>query len=260
VGRQRGPLADILRKLKRAARKLEGAEREIARWLATNPCGISQESYPEACLHILRTTLREQPDPEWALEIGEAMGQVRSALDHLVQQLVTANGCEPTRNNAFPIYTSEKHFNRRKIKGVHPRWQAEIESLQPYKAANPTEHPLFRLNGLVQFDKHFDSHAIGVSDQQPGPDGLMLSIDSIPPDATPGRFNMIDFGWNGIRVDGAIIHCVYTDAFVPKARLHVQEAAPFTVAFGEGLVTTAEMLQLVRVVRKILARFEPAFR
>lgn len=251
-------LVGAFRKLKRARRKLNELEGVITQWLAREPCDVIQDSYPDECAHVLRTVLREEPDPDWALEVGEAMGHVREALDHLVQQLVTANGEEPSRRNAFPIYASEENFNRRKIAGVHPRWQAEIESLQPYGTPDPAASPLFRLNGIVQFGKHIDIHAIGVRRPQPA-NGLLVTIDGIPPDAEPGRWHFIDRGWDGTHIDGAEVHRVWSDGFVPEARLLVKEDMPIQVAFGEGDMTTSEMQEIVRIVGKILTRFEPAF-
>lgn len=253
------PLDGCHRKLKRARRKLDQLEGEITRWKATKPWEAVQEPHAEASLQLLRVELRELPDPEWALEVGEAMGQARSALDHLVQQLVTANGHNPTGSHQFPIHRSEKHFKARKIAGVDPRWKAEIKSLQPYNlGSDVANHPLFRLNALTQFDKHTDIHPIAV--------GLGLPVDGdafeiqTGPNFQAGWIDMLMFPFGNEPVDGATFAGAHFENFDPGARFDLDAVKiRFDVRFGPAQVTTREMHDLIKVVRKILARFEPAF-
>ncbi len=46
---------------------------------------------------------------EWSVRIGEILYNLRSALDHLVWQLVLANGQEPGRDNQFAIVDDESN-------------------------------------------------------------------------------------------------------------------------------------------------------
>jgi hypothetical protein len=52
---------------------------------------------------------REPPSDEWALLAGEAIQNVRSALDHLVWAAVK----EPTTRTQFPIFTDADKFRVR---------------------------------------------------------------------------------------------------------------------------------------------------
>ena len=74
--------------------------------------------------------------PVWLVNLGEILYNLRSALDHLVWQLVLANGEEPGRYSAFPITPDsagwEKEHTRTPLKGISPRHEKMIEHLQPY--------------------------------------------------------------------------------------------------------------------------------
>jgi hypothetical protein len=252
------PLDGVRRKLKRATRKLDKLEAETTRWIATEPWEPFQESHPEGSVHFLRTRLREQPDPEWALEVGEAMGQARSALDHLVQQLVIANGKTPTGSHAFPIYKREEDFVTRKIAGIDPRWKTEIKSLQPYNARHALKNnPLLRLNALTQFDKHQDIHPVVVG-AEPLVVGDQVRLDTSD-DFTGGWIDMMMFPFVNEPVDGAVVAGAHFETFDSKARFHLDAPIRCRIAFSEAAITTTEMHDLVRIVRKILTRFKPAF-
>ncbi len=61
---------------------------------------------------------------EWFIRLGEILYNLRSALDHLVWQLVLANGKTPGRDNSFPIIKNEDDWQTQKtgkrwmLKGV----------------------------------------------------------------------------------------------------------------------------------------------
>ena len=65
----------------------------------------------------------EMPNPliEWSILIGEILYNLRSALDHLVWQLVLANGQTPGRHNEFLIAVDQQTWLQgkgRALKGV----------------------------------------------------------------------------------------------------------------------------------------------
>ena len=52
-----------------------------------------------------------QPIPEdFPLIIGDTLQNLRTALDHLVWQLILSNGGTPNVNSAFPISKSAQHY------------------------------------------------------------------------------------------------------------------------------------------------------
>ena len=71
----------------------------------------------------------------FSVKSGEILYNLRSTLDHLVWQLVLANGQEPERNNEFPISSDHQSWERKKamaLKGVSKRNVAMIGYVQPY--------------------------------------------------------------------------------------------------------------------------------
>ena len=86
--------------------------------------------------------------------VGDALFNFRSSLDHLVWQLVLANGKKPGRFNQFPIYMRPADFKSKgkpQIKGVSKQAAAIIERLQPRPGMN---FDLMRLVRLNDIDKH----------------------------------------------------------------------------------------------------------
>lgn len=87
---------------------------------------------------------------------GDAIQNLRSALDHLAWQLVLANrGIPKIRVTGFPITkSSQEHASakcRRKIEGMRQAAIDAIDALKPYDGGNET---LWRLHCLNNIDKH----------------------------------------------------------------------------------------------------------
>jgi hypothetical protein len=91
---------------------------------------------------------------------GEVVHQLRSALDHLVWQLVEAQHQTPQRRHAFPVRLApfpkgfKKTVSTQQLDGVPPAAIRLVERAQPYHARNPAEHWLAVLDGMWQADKH----------------------------------------------------------------------------------------------------------
>lgn len=95
------------------------------------------------------------------LHLGDAVHNLRSALDHLMCQLAIAAGnadaCDRTQ---FPIFVEDTKDTRKRIE----RWtnalakdaQAEIDALQPFRRRpdDPTSDLLWMLSELDNIDKH----------------------------------------------------------------------------------------------------------
>ena len=104
---------------------------------------------------------------EWSIRVGEVLYNLRSALDHLVWQLVLANGEEPARNNQFPILDEAEEWMSRtenQLKGVSENHRQMIRFLQPFNPLlelpvngemRPYNAQVFRtLHDLCNIDKH----------------------------------------------------------------------------------------------------------
>lgn len=90
----------------------------------------------------------------WPLLAGEAIQNLRSALDHLVYEKSGGN-----RRTQFPIFTDPCEFQvlaPRKMKGVSEAVRAMIEEAQPYRNTpeDAAYDQLAQLSSLSNLDKH----------------------------------------------------------------------------------------------------------
>ncbi len=71
---------------------------------------------------------------QWSIRAGEFAYNLRSALDHLVWQLVLDNEKQPGEHNQFPIQHEYNASNFRKyLRGVSQSVKGYIKSVQPYQ-------------------------------------------------------------------------------------------------------------------------------
>jgi hypothetical protein len=95
---------------------------------------------------------------------GDIVHNLRSALDHLAQQLVAVGvtkrppkpplTAEQIRRIGFPIAETSKKYKaekRAKVKGMLPEARKAIDRLKPYKGGNDA---LWRIHELDNIDKH----------------------------------------------------------------------------------------------------------
>lgn len=100
--------------------------------------------------------VEQEPAPShWPLLVGEALQNLRSALDHAVY----AVSKKSKGRSQFPIFTDPCDFQvvgRPRIAGVPGPIRTLIEERQPYKSipSAPERDPLAILNGLSSLDKH----------------------------------------------------------------------------------------------------------
>jgi hypothetical protein len=95
------------------------------------------------------------PIPEdFPLIIGDVLQNLRTALDHLVWQLILSNGGTRIVASAFPISKNigqHKADSPGKTKGMAPEAIQMIDALKPYGGGN---EDLFGLHLLNNADKH----------------------------------------------------------------------------------------------------------
>jgi hypothetical protein len=154
-------LAEVQLKLVRAEKHLHEALGLISKF-AEGECTIALEADDDRKMYVQRVRLSPSASPEISAVAGDFFGNVRTALDYIVTQLVLANGHVPTKANAFLIADdpgSFKEYSSRRLKGIAPKAAALIESLQPYKRR---DNPLGILNRLVNIDKHHSLNVVTV--------------------------------------------------------------------------------------------------
>lgn len=144
-------------KVERAKEHIVQLHAAIEKFVASDPYTHFTEDDPETGDLIYRVTVEPHANEglgDLAVIAGDAVHNLRSALDLLMWQLVDASGGKPGRHTTFPIARSEKKFvsgSARCIKGASPAVQQLVAELKPYKGGHDA---LWRLHSLDATDKH----------------------------------------------------------------------------------------------------------
>jgi hypothetical protein len=125
--------------------------------------------------------LRPVP-PEIALITGDAVHNLRSALDHLIRQLLIANRKDPEEypRSAFPVWRSEADYEAGRpgdAEGISKPALDILDRLKPYKGGNDA---LWRLRQLDVVDKHRLLLAVGSANTNLIIDSRKLMISTHP--------------------------------------------------------------------------------
>lgn len=161
------PLDGVRQKVKRAEEHLTTIRSQIEDCLDKGEV-FSERNPDDHRLLRFRFDI-PQPDPVFNIIIGECLYDLRSALDHIVYQLVLVNGRIPTTDNQFPICRApqgfDKNLRKDRLCGVSVKAKAVIERLQPYRrndVPDVNHDPLWVLNHLNNLDKHRTLTVVGV--------------------------------------------------------------------------------------------------
>ena len=109
------------------------------------------------CTRVIR-----EPPARWGLIVGDALHNMRAALDHLACRLVELAGNAPSRSTAFPIWDRDPYANRadqeryeRALAGMMEVHADAITQLQPYQDPSSEQSAkLIALAVLDNLDKH----------------------------------------------------------------------------------------------------------
>ena len=151
----RSKLDGIQTKIVRAYEHCSTLDNAIKSFIDSENHVVTHQFDPETFEHIWR--LESDPPPIHSIIyalIGNALHNFRDALDHIVWQLVLANGKTPSRSNASPIYIDEvqyKNRGQRKLQGVYADAKAIISKAQPCHGGHQI---LWALEELSNIDKH----------------------------------------------------------------------------------------------------------
>lgn len=154
-------LAFIRVKTEWAKKHLRDLEIARDRFIETKPYAVHCETDSNTGYLVYKITRIDPPPPVIALLTGDTIHNLRSALDHLVYQLVLVNGAVPTKQTAFPVFddaVSYKTGSIGKIKGMAQAAIDRINASQPYKGGSG--EMLWCLHYLDIADKH---HALLVT-------------------------------------------------------------------------------------------------
>jgi len=152
-------LRDPMLKVERAREHLDVLQAKLVESQQQHPFGVHQYEDITTSTFILQV---ETPiiAPGLALIAGDAIYNLRSALDQLAWQLALVNTDQPYEYTFFPIYGVDTHDHRktfdRVTADIPPDAVSEMRSLQPFAARGPDYQadPLWELNRLYNIDRH----------------------------------------------------------------------------------------------------------
>ena len=147
-------LEGVSAKIERACQSLQDLESDIRGFCENHRLQLVREI--QQGIHVV-----DSGPPEllidYSIRAGEIAYNLRSALDHLVWQLVSANGKTPDRGNEFPIFLEEADYSKRarsKLKGTNRHHRELIAGFQPYQSNNGVGSHLWMLHSICNIDKH----------------------------------------------------------------------------------------------------------
>jgi hypothetical protein len=149
--------ARVRRKVERARQHIADLDRRIHLFFTgpPNPYPIVKETDSETGDLVFKLGKCAPIPDDFPLIIGDALQNLRTALDHLVWQLILSNGNTPKiGTTGFPLMKSAEEYKTdspRKVKGMAPEAIRMIDALKPYGGGN---EDLFGLHLLNNVDKH----------------------------------------------------------------------------------------------------------
>lgn len=263
----RASIQGCLAKLDRADEHLEALTSETLAFLQANPFELRGEVDKDAGRYSVRIRLRERPPVRLGLIVGDAVHNLRAALDHLVTNLAILGGAERTGQNQFPILR-----DRPSTPKAHKRWDSmlmnvpppariAIEQCQPYRRPAGVElakHSLWIIRCLSNEDKHrVVLQALT----------HVLEAERAPFDATPkfepvtdvGPPTNLRIGSLGPLEDEAEIYSADVEILGPKPTLKMRGALPVEPMYGADLVPGRRIESASKKIRQMIENFAPVF-
>lgn len=163
---------------------------QVAAWSSDHEARAAVRISPEdgGILEVVAEQSRVSLPFEWSTTFGHAVHDLRSGLDHLVQQLCRLEGQEPAnpRSVQFPVATKGDQWRRakRELQSMPASLLARIEELQPCRSSGELGAGLLLLNQLAVHDKHYELTPLvliptefSLDSIEPWPVGLVDEVD-----------------------------------------------------------------------------------
>lgn len=246
-------------RLARADRHLEEVEREVDRFLATEPYRVvgqvqADPATPKEISYVVRGYVDRAPDPSFADVLSDVVNNLRSSLD-LIAYRLAQYGDRSAAGAEFPVIKTAGMFSQRDSTGkrsnqsghvrtsnMSPAAQAAIERLQPYQGADPADtvvmssdrfpravldHPLYLIDELRRRGFHREPHITGAVAQVGFSFGEMRGVDMLNnPDGAPSDVR------TGAFEDGAHLGTIRFAVLGPNPVMQMNLVPTFDVAFG----------------------------
>jgi hypothetical protein len=153
---------DVTLRLERAKEHIEAVRSQTKSFLEREPKPLDfrteEKPGPDKAIHyVLYAVIREEPPRSLGAPVGDAIQNIRNALDYLIYEWSLPKYRSRGRTG-FPIYDDHCFFEvegRKLIRGIDGDGLTFIEHHQPYKRTNPPRNdPLSILRRLSNKDKH----------------------------------------------------------------------------------------------------------
>lgn len=274
-------LAGIDGKIERAEGHIADLDTAIGHFINSGPYRVEINDDPKDPDRVCWILREQRPDPmptvEFAVLIGDAVHNLRAALDHLACGLVSEVSHAPiTRETMFPIFRNPgphtandvKALVTRKVDGARQDLIDKLCTLEPYEGGH--QEMLWALNYLDIVDKHrVLITAAGATGQLAINTGAMMrrafAGETGEGAALAQRASDDWITLNAAKVtfpleDGTILMSAPRDHSEP----YDQYQFPLYIALGEPEILKGEavlpsLTQFVRAVREIVDLFRPEF-
>jgi hypothetical protein len=247
------PLDGSRAKIERAGDHLETLDSALTRFAKEGGFRIAGEPDLDTGEYVMRIYSERQPPvpppSRTSAILGDALNNLRSALDYVIWQLALA----PSKKNQFPICDTPKLFKAKReryLATVPEQHWAKIESYQPYHGQG--REALAVLAKLNDADKH-----------------RLLLPGAITPSPRKGKFTIS--GVDSITVsgrdwvpfeDGAELYRLRIEPHA-GSNVNVKAEVPHTIVFADpesGVgVSIADLRKLLISVSNIVESFVPDF-
>lgn len=249
-------LAGVLAKIQRANHHIEELDGHARAFADDNRHCVVCERDPESGEGVFRIRLTAPLPGAVPLILGDAVHNLRSALDYLAWQLVLASGGNPDESTSYPLRPTPWAYKKAvrtkgTVEALPPHVRGRIEATQPYQSGY--EH-LGVLSILDNTDKHRLLIVAFAAARVMG-----LGMASVPDGPKPYTFRP-----TGARRGGAMV-IQDGDELGRVAAGREDEVHPLLVpeiAFGEAGVVEGEpvvefLTQLSQLVEGVVNQFDP---
>jgi hypothetical protein len=245
-------------KVERAQEHLIALDAATGEFFEVDPYEIVGKFDPDTSEYLFRVKVLREPPLRLGVILGDFIHDLRSALDHLVWQLVLLDEGSPNRSTCFPVASSRAQFDRmaeKALRGLIPKHVAGIEALQPYHAQDRQGvHLLKLLPRLSNTDKHQIVHTtLGWfrSDFVTGP--------HFTPNADAGVIQRCEIAQSERLENGAVIARVKLASVGPDPQVQMDAQVQVDIAFGEGPTRAVALGKIGQLVYQIIESFAPDF-
>lgn len=256
-------LDGVWAKLNRADQHLTTLNDEIQAFINGDPppFGLSVPYFdPDTEWHTVYGIVEEQPPARLGVLLGDVVHNIRSALDHLIWQLVILDGGSPrggSRGNAFPIALTEAQWNTARsqhLAGVAEAHKQIIETVQPFKRGESADQTyLGWLRFLSDTDKHQIVHPMAAIMHDDPTGDVSFEVTRGPGQVVKQQFRkyMCEHG-------AELLRCK-VEGMTSETELEMVGDVKLRVGFSERNAPETLPKALLAAAEVVVREFEPAF-